>query len=234
MFRMALQSELIISFLTNLSPTFNLPSGVEIMNPYLYDNSLALAKKFYSKYYSDSNKRIFLFGINPGRLGSGVTGVPFTDPLKLEIECGIPNLLAKKPELSADFIYRMINAYGGPERFYNRYFFTAVCPLGFTKNGKNLNYYDEKILAENAETFIAGCIENQINTLGAYDTCFCLGEGTNYKYLSQLNAREKYFKQIIPLAHPRFIMQYKRKSLDEYISRYLKELSRMEEEIFSQ
>ena len=32
--------------------------------------------------------------------------------------------------------------------------------------------------------------------------------------------REGYFEKIIPLSHPRFIMQYKRKKLDEYLNMY--------------
>jgi Domain of unknown function (DUF4918) len=227
-----LQSDLIISFLTNLSPAFRLPDRVEIMNPFRDELGLAMAKQFYAKFYADSKKRVFIFGINPGRLGGGITGIPFTDPLKLETVCGIPNDLAKKAELSADFIYKMIDAYGGVNQFYSRYFFTAVCPLGFTKNGKNMNYYDDRKLAEEAETFITDCIEQQIQLLETYDTCLCLGEGANYKYLSQLNQRKKYFKSIIPLAHPRFIMQYRRKFLEQYIEKYLNEFEAIEKEYF--
>jgi hypothetical protein len=228
----SLQSELIISFLTNLSPKFRLPEGVEIMNPFREELSLDMAKQFYNKFYDDSNKRVFIFGINPGRLGGGITGIPFTDPLKLETICGIPNTLSKKAELSADFIYKMIAAYGGVNQFYSRYFFTAVCPLGFTKNGKNMNYYDDRKLAEEAEIFITDCIEQQIQSLETYNTCFCLGEGANYKYLSQHNERKKYFKTIIPLAHPRFIMQYRRKNLEEYIDQYLNTFKAIEQKIF--
>jgi len=72
-----------------------------------------------------------LLGINPGRFGSGTTGVSFTDPIKLEKYCGIRNDLVKKAELSADFIYAMIIAYGGLESFYNRFFISSVSPLGF-------------------------------------------------------------------------------------------------------
>lgn len=227
-----LQSDLIISFLTSLSPAFHLPDGVEIMNPFRDEISLAMAKQFYNKFYADSKKRVFIFGINPGRLGGGITGIPFTDPLKLETACGITNDFAKKIELSADFIYKMIAMYGGVNQFYSRYFFTAVCPLGFTKNGKNMNYYDDRKLAEAAEPFINDCIEKQIQSLGTYDTCICLGEGANYKYLSQLNQQKKYFKTILPLAHPRFIMQYRRKFLEQYIDKYLNEFKAIEKKYF--
>jgi hypothetical protein len=57
------------------------------------------------------------------------------------------------------------------------------------------------------------------------NVAYCLGEGDNYKFLSQFNEQHQFFEKIIPLAHPRFIMQYKRKSLNQYIESYLKALS---------
>lgn len=56
------------------------------------------------------------------------------------------------------------------------------------------------------------------------DKCFCLGEGQNYAFLQKLNAQKGYFQEIVPLAHPRFIMQYKRKSVDLYVEKYLESL----------
>ncbi|MFI5224347.1 MAG: DUF4918 domain-containing protein, partial [Nitrospirales bacterium] len=67
---------------------------------------------------------MLILGINPGRLGAGLTGIPFTDPLKLQNICGIENTLPKKAELSADFIYTMISAFGGPEAFYKKFYFS--------------------------------------------------------------------------------------------------------------
>ena len=91
------------------------------------------ANSFYTKYYSDNNKRILLLGINPGRFGGGVTGIPFTDPVRLEKVCGIKNDFQKKQELSSVFIYEMIEAYGGAEKFYKQFYISAVSPLGFVK-----------------------------------------------------------------------------------------------------
>lgn len=54
---------------------------------------------------------------------------------------------------------------------------------------------------------------------------YCLGDGKNYKYLSRLNEAQKFFKKIIPLPHPRFIMQYKLKMKGEYIQHYLTHLN---------
>lgn len=218
-------AEKIISFYENLSID-KVPGSIAVMNPFSDINAFSVTKKFYHKYYNDELPRTMILGINPGRFGGGVTGVPFTDPVKLEKECGIANDLSKKTELSADFIYRMINAYGGPAVFYNRFYISAVSPLGFTKNGKNANYYDMKELQDGLHNFIVSSLQKQINFGMNTDTCFCLGEGQNFKFLSQLNITYKFFEKIIPLAHPRFIMQYRRKKIDFYINDYVEKFNR--------
>jgi hypothetical protein len=185
---------------------------------------MGLCEAFYKKYCNDNNKRTLLVGINPGRFGSGSTGVSFTDPIKLEKICGIPNTLVKKPELSADFIYMMIEAYGGVKAFYKKHFISAVSPLGFTREGKNINYYDDKNLQTAITPFVEQSIA-QMLTLGIDNKkCFCIGEGKNIDYLSRLNDKHQWFDTIIPMSHPRFIMQYKRKKLNEYIDDYLTKL----------
>lgn len=148
------QSYAILNFYKNLRPDFAVSKGVEIMNPFTDSGSWELTKTFYEKFYSDAHRRQFIFGINPGRFGGGVTGIPFTDPIRLENECGIKNDLAKKPELSSLFVYAVVAAYGGPEKFYGDFFITALSPLGFTKDGLNLNYYDDKELLKESKQFI--------------------------------------------------------------------------------
>lgn len=214
----------ILSFQKSLRISAKLPKGVTVMNPYLDSTAVDLCKKFYHKFYDDENPRILMLGINPGRFGGGITGIPFTDPLKLEKACAIPNSLTKKAELSADFIYTMIEAFGGPSAFYGRFYIGAVCPLGFTKAGRNMNYYDDKKLETALAGFITTCLEVQLSWGLDRRTCYCLGEGRNFHYLSELNKRKKYFAEIVPLAHPRFIMQYRRKKINDYIQAYLWQL----------
>ena len=191
------------------------------MNPYVDDYTFHLCELFYNKYYADEKKRTLLVGINPGRFGSGTTGISFTDPIKLEKECDIPNTLIKKPELSADFIYAMIKAYGGPKKFYSIFFISAVSPLGFTKEGKNINYYDEPNLQKAVTPFVISSISGMLKLGISRKKCFCIGEGKNLNFLSKLNEEHQWFEEIVPLAHPRFIMQYKRKSVSKYIDEYL-------------
>lgn len=215
------QADRILSFLTSLNPDFELPPGVEIMNPYTDRESFRYVETFYRKYYSDDQPRYFIFGINPGRHGGGITGIPFTDPVKLEKECGIENPYLKKGELSADFIYQMIRAFGGADKFYKRFFITAMSPLGFTRGGKNLNYYDDRQLCTNAEEFITSTIKRQLSDIPSFPDCFCLGEGENFRYFAKLNERYGFFRNIYALPHPRWVMQYKRKSLEHFIGYYL-------------
>lgn len=213
----------ILAFLFNLQFPLELPLNVEVMNPFTDDETARIVNVFYKKYYNDDNPRYCIIGINPGRFGGGVTGVPFTDPIRLEKDCHIKTNLPRKQELSSVFVYDMINAFGGVEAFYNKFYFTAVCPLGFTKFGKNLNYYDEKTLADKIVPFAVECFRMQIAWGLQTSVAFCLGEGKNYKFLSTLNATYNLFDKIVPLSHPRFIMQYKLKTKDDYINKYLQE-----------
>ena len=215
----------IIQFNHNLKIANKLPSDITVLNPFHNANTIEATTSFYNKYYSDNNKRFLILGINPGRFGAGITGIPFTDPLRLVNECGIENEFNKKPELSSDFIYRMIRKYGSVSEFYSKFIISSLCPLGFTRDGKNLNYYDDKELQKKTEPFIIETLKKQIDFGVDTNICYCLGEGKNYKYFNNLNSKYNFFNKIIPLAHPRYIMQYKRKMLQNYISDFVNLLS---------
>lgn len=221
-------SEKVLKFYKELNIGHPLPEGVEIMNPYKDEICMEVCRRFYNKFYNDDHKRFVILGINPGRYGAGLTGIPFTDPIKLEKLFGIENAFPKKPELSADFVHQMIGAYGGHKKFFSSFFINSISPLGFMKDGKNLNYYDTPALKKALEPFIRKSIETVLTFGISQDVAFCLGEGENYKYLLMLNGREKWFKQIIPLAHPRFIMQYKRKKMQQYIDDYLQKFNSLQ------
>ena len=214
----------ILSFQKNLKLNIKLPKGVQAMNPYQDKIAFSMCEKFYRKFYSDENSRTMILGINPGRHGGGITGVPFTDPVKLE-NLGIQNDFQKKRELSADFVYQMIEAFGGTKKFYQTFYISAISPLGFTKDEKNLNYYDIKGLPELLDKFIVECMDLQMLWGINKKICFCLGEGDNFKFLNKLNNKHLFFEEIISLPHPRFIMQYRRKKLDQFINLYLERLS---------
>lgn len=217
----------VIHFNKHITFKDSLPTGISIMNPFQQDkNIMPLVTAFYTKYYNDNNPRRLILGINPGRFGGGITGIPFTDPKRLVSECSIPYSGKPAHEPSSVFIYKMINAFGGTEKFYSRFYISSICPLGFTSTSKkgtevNYNYYDMPALTQAVKPFIIKTLRQQIG-FGLYtDTCFCMGTGKNYKFLLHLNEEEHLFKNIIPLEHPRFIMQYKLKTLQSYINKYL-------------
>ena len=220
-------SDKVNSFNSKLHFTGSLPEGIRVMNPFKENPSiLPLTKRFYNKFYNDDKKRYLILGINPGRHGAGVTGIPFTDTIRLKKYCGITINDFRSYETSSEFVYNMIEGYGGTKKFYSRYYISAVCPLGFTRTnskGKevNFNYYDDKELTGSVYDFILKNLKEQVS-FGTYpEKCYCLGTGKNFKFLTGLNKNENLFGEIIPLEHPRFIMQYRRKKLQSYIMKYL-------------
>lgn len=213
--------EKVMDFNSGLRFNSKVPEDIQVMNPYLNKEVIEMNRRFYEKYYNDKRKRRILLGINPGRYGGGITGISFTDPVRLQNVCGIDNNFQKRPELSSEFIYLVIDSFGGSTQFFEIFFLSALCPLGFIKDGKNYNYYDNKILLSAAEPFIESTIKSQVDFGIDRSVAFCLGEGKNYKFLDLLNKRLELFDTIIRLPHPRFIMQYRRKKLEDYIKLYL-------------
>lgn len=218
----------IILFNSTVDFKGKLPNGISIMNPFKESKTaLSISNEFYRKFYSDDNKRTLILGINPGRLGAGVTGIPFTDTKRLEEYCDMsfPDLHSHEP--SSVFIYDMINSYGGPRAFYNRFYINSVCPLGFViqkANGKsvNYNYYDTKELQSKVEPFIIKNIKHQIDIGMNTQECFILGTGKNYSYFSKLNEKHTFFEKVTALEHPRYVIQYKSKFKGTYIDKYIK------------
>jgi hypothetical protein len=211
----------LIQFYQKLFPPEQLPTGVEILFPQKNKEVMQAVKKFFKKYYNDNKPRRLLFGINPGRFGGGITGINFTAPRQLKENCGIAHSFGNSSELSAEFIYEVIEQYGGPEKFYQDHFISAVSPLGFTKNGINMNYYDDRQLQQAITPFIVENIKKQLTFGFKTDRCICIGGEKNFKFLAALNKEYSFFKEIIPLSHPRFILQYRRKQKDSYIQQYL-------------
>ncbi len=223
-------AEKIISFNRNLYFDNPLPKGIRVMNPYAENpEAMEASTRFYQKYYADDLPRKLILGINPGRFGAGVTGIPFTDTKRLKEVCGIRINNVSTYETSSVFVYEFIEAYGGPEAFYRDYYISAVCPLGFVRTGKNgkevnLNYYEIPELIALSKDFIIRSLEHQLAFGIDRECCFCFGNNKNYRYLSELNRKKGYFNQIVPLEHPRFIMQYRSKQKDRYIDKYLQVL----------
>lgn len=212
-----------------------LPEGIGVINPFA-ESAAAIEhlRMFAKKYLDDQNKRRIILGINPSRFGAGVTGIPFTDTKRLVSECKIPYNGKPTHEISSVFIYEMINAFGGVNDFYSRFYINSPFPLAITKTssqGKelNYNYYDSAALTKAVYPFIVKSMRQLVDLGIATDTCFCLGTGKNAAFLEQLNKEHGFFGEIIPLEHPRFIMQYKSSAKDFYIKKYVRALTSLPE-----
>ena len=217
-------SDLLLQFYTDIHPPSDLPHGIEWLYPQKDAAVLGVVDSFLKKYFNDRQPRQLLLGINPGRFGAGITGVNFTAPRQLSKDCGIRHPFPDGTELSAEFIYDMTHHYGGVEKFFSQNFIGSVCPLGFVKDRKNINYYDDPELLRAVEPFIIKNLEKLISFPVKRETCFSIGGEKNFKYLSRLNSRYHWFHRIIPLPHPRFIMQYRRKRKQEFIEMYVRVL----------
>lgn len=203
-----------------------LPEGFEIMNPFRENDCATLAsREFYNKFYDDNRPRGIILGINPGRFGAGITGIPFTDPRRMAEFCGVrvPSCPAAS-EPSSRFVYKAIEEYGGVKKFYGEWYINSICPLGFVKTGArkvNANYYDSAALQAAAEPFILKTLPRQIALGVDSGVCVCMGIGKNAKFLERLNKKYHFFGEIIPIEHPRFIIQYKSSEIDKYVRKYV-------------
>jgi hypothetical protein len=224
-------AERVIEYNMNLTFNLDLPEGIRMMNPFLESpRTLEISSEFYRKFYSDNNKRRLILGINPGRFGAGVTGIPFTDTKRLSDKCGIHLNGVHTHEPSSVFIYEAIEAYGGVDKFYSDFYINSPSPLGFVKtaeNGKeiNYNYYDSPELLATVYPLLIKSINDHISIGINTDVAYCLGTGKNYSILTKLNKEFNFFDKLIPLEHPRYIMQYKSKLKSEYLEKYVRALN---------
>lgn len=220
----------IIKFNSTLNYNGSLPKGFEVLNPFKENlETMQVVKAFYTKFYNDNKQRKFILGINPGRNGAGVTGIPFTDTKRLESECGIQMKSAHTHEISSVFIYEMINAFGGVQKFYNEYYINSPFPLAILQNAPNkdwlkANYYDDNTLFEDVKSFMITTLKEQISWGLDVSEVFVLGK-KNATFIAKINKEAQLFKKLTVLEHPRYIQQYKSKEKQLYIDKYLNALS---------
>jgi hypothetical protein len=219
--------EKVLEFYKRLDISNNeIPDDIEVLHPMKDAQVQKLNELFYTKYYNDDDKRIFLIGINPGRFGGGVTGIPFTDPIHLEEVLKIKNSLPKRHELSSRFVYQVIERIGGADIFFRKCYLTAVSPLGFILNGKNINYYDSRKLSDYLENKFIYWLQQQLSFGANTEVAFSLGRGRNFNFLESINKKHRLFKQIVALPHPRWVMQYRYPTRSEFIDFYLEQLDK--------
>ncbi|MBF0988207.1 MAG: SMUG2 DNA glycosylase family protein [Clostridiales bacterium] len=226
-------AEKVIQFNKDLSKiSMELPDGFRIINPFSGNqrevvNEITTA--FYKKFYNDRNKRRLVLGSSPARRGTAVTGVPFEDAAHLQKETGILIDKFYINKSSSGFLYDVIEKYGGCKKFYTDFYMNFVCPIGIVRtnskgNDVNCNYYESKNLQEALYSLIFNSIQSQIDFGIDTSVCYCIGSGENYNFLSRINKEYHFFKDIVPLEHPRFIMQYNSKDKDVFLKKYLRAL----------
>lgn len=214
-----------IGFYAGLLLDAPLPQGVEILHPYQQPSTMRCVESFYQKFYNNTADNtpepVGIFGVNPGRFGGGLTGISFTDPVALRQYCGIENELGTKKELSSEYVYMCIEAFGGVQSFFANFYLSALCPLGFVKDGINYNFYDDPQLQTAVLPFMVDCMNTQLSFPLRRKAAICFGTGKLKTVFDTLNGKHSFFEKIHYLEHPRFIMQYRRKRLGEYVQKYV-------------
>ena len=227
-------SEKVLKFNDDLSKIeLNLPENYHIINPFNGENKeriKEITQSFYKKYYNDNNKRILILGSSPARKGTALTGIPFEDANHLYKTTGIMIDDFYINKSSSDFLYQVIEQYGGIDKFYKDFLKNFVCPLGIAKinskgNKINCNYYENKEIERALYVFIVDSLRKLISFGIDTSICYCIGSGENFKFLTKINEKYNFFGKIIPLEHPRFIMQYNSKEKDKYINKYVNALN---------
>jgi len=79
-------------------------------------------------------------------------------------------------------------------------------------------------LAKLIEPFIVQNIETQRSFGCNEEVVYCLGQGKNYNYLKKLNDQHQWWRRVVPLPHPRWIMQYRLKRKEEFLKQYVSSL----------
>ena len=211
------------------SVSLDVPMGFNIINPFSgvqKEQVRQMTVSFYQKYYNDTNTRRLILGSSPARRGSAITGVPFEDVVHLQKETGVSIDGFHINQSSSEFLYDVIEAYGGCTKFYATFYMNFVCPLGICKTGSNgravnYNYYESKKMQDVLYPFILHTLYTQVAFGVDTSVCYCIGSGGNYSFLSKVNKELGLFQTLVPLEHPRFIMQYNAKRKAFYLQKYL-------------
>jgi hypothetical protein len=206
--------------LLNLDDAVSSSSCSSVLEPYAKRVDAPYFAQFSKEYYATPGRRTLVLGINPGRKGSGLTGVPFTDGQSLAADCGIDNEFEGARELTSQFLYQVVRAAGGVRRFYARLCLSGIYPNCLVADGRNTNYYD---LLEGAalKEFVAHSLAVHRELPNLSDHLVVIGQGRHLDLIQAANTQHGFFRTIGALPHPRFIMQYNRPRAEEYVAQYL-------------
>ena len=215
------------------SVKMTLPGSYQLVNPYSGEQKHAvdqITAAFYHKYFNDNHKRRLILGSSPARKGTAITGVPFEDAAELQAETGIAVAKFQIKPSSTNFLYGVMQQYGGKRKFYSDFYMSFACPLGLSKisakgNVINSNYYETNVIKDRLMPFIVASLQEQIKLGVDTSVCYCIGSGENFKVLTSINQTYHFFGSIVPLEHPRYVMQYHFKDRARYIQKYVAALN---------
>ena len=212
-------------FLTSVSISVDLPPGISVLRPYDSNEVRRVVHAMCTTYYGGARSRLGVWGINPGRYGAGLTGLSFTDPWAVKNDLGIETDLSGRREISAEFVSKVMHSYGGAHRFYEDVYLTALCPLGFVKDGNNINFYDDSALQDRLAPQMVTWMQTQLEAGLHHDAAIVLGTGKLRRFVEDHIRRHVPFTRVVYLEHPRYIMQYRRKYVDEYVQKYVETIA---------
>lgn len=147
------------------------PPAAYVYNPLEY--AMEPFKRFLDR-FGGKPKQVLLVGMNPGPWGMAQTGVPFGAVTDVKEWLGIregkigkpPREHPKRPVLGFDCTREEVSgarvwswardAFGTPERFFERFFVTNYCPLLFLESGGR-NLTPDKLQADDRAALAAPC-----------------------------------------------------------------------------
>ncbi len=217
----------IATFLTSLTIDEPLAPGFEVLDPYRDPEVRKVVDRFVRMAYAGDHPRTAIWGINPGRFGAGVTGLSFTDPFVLTEVLGFDTSITGRREISAEFIWKVVDAYGGPAAFFRDFYLSALSPLGYIREGRNVNFYDDADFLNRIQPQILSWIKLQQGAGLQADRCVVLGTGRLREVMEQRLRPHLDYTTVEYLEHPRFIMQYRRRQMEEYVDKYVQTLLRI-------
>jgi hypothetical protein len=194
--------------------------NVKILSSFLVNKSNII--EFHKKYVEPNAPKIVICGINPGRNGAGLTGIPFIDFASLSQM--LPDIKQNDWEQSAKFFFSVIQEFG-IETFYKNFHVTNISWFGFSRidKQKNVNYFEKDISTEIAIYLIDKFVEEMelINP----DYIIPLSKTVFYE-LESLKKRNKIKAEIgICLNHPSWVTTYRSKDLSKWKQKYVDILS---------
>lgn len=209
----------VIDFYKNFSLPSVLPSDIVVHNPYDDPMRQKAIESFYKKFFADDEPRVHLIGINPSRITETSSGINYTDGFALENFCGITNDFSKSRELTSEFFYMVVEEFGSAENFYKEIFAWAMMPFSVTRVSKYKNYYEDDVF-DHLIDMVQSNIQ-WISNLPKKGKVVIIGTGENKKMFESLPGSPFGYDNVQFLPHPRWIMQYKRAYVKNYVQQYV-------------